>query len=117
MNPQVGFLLNQALDALRLSNPGLAELYLKQALRLHQGNPHVLKLLGVISAQRNEYSKALQYLNDSLKAFPKNSLAWSNLGNVFLELYDYQNALNAYDKSLKIDSKYEEAWSNRGCIT
>lgn len=114
MNPQIGFLLNKSLESLRNSNLESAELYLKQALRLQSNNPHVLRLLGVISAQSGRHSEALKYLYDSLKVLPKNSLALSNLGNVFLALKEYDNALDAYDKSIKIDSKYEEAWSNKG---
>ena len=114
MNPQIGFLLNKSLESLRNSNLESAELYLKQALRMDSRNPHVLRLLGVISAQRRQYPDALKYLNDSLKAFPKNSLALSNLGNVFLGLKEYSNALDAYDKSIRIDPKYEEVWSNKG---
>ena len=116
MNPQIGFLLNKALESLRNLNFESAELYLKQALRLESSNPHVLRLLGVISAQRRQYSDALKYLNSSLKNLPKNSLTLSNLGNVFLELREYGNALDAYDKSIKIDSKYEEVWSNKGNV-
>ena len=116
MNPQIVFLLNQSLESLRNSNLESAELYLKQALRLQSSNPHVLRLLGVIAAQRRQYSDALKYLNDSLKALPKNSLALSNLGNVFFELKEYSNALDACDKSIKIDPKYEEAWSNKANI-
>ena len=116
MNPQIGFLLNKSLESLRNSNLESAELYLKQALRLQPSNPHVLRLLGVISAQRRQYSNALEYLKNSLKALPKNALALSNLGNVYLELGEYSNALDAYDKSIKIDSKYEEAWSNKGNV-
>jgi predicted TPR repeat methyltransferase len=114
MNPQVGFLLNKSLESLRNSNLESAELYLKQALKIQSNNPHVLRLLGVVYAQRREYSDALEYLNDSLKALPKNSLALSNLGNVYLGLKEYENALDAYDKSIKIDPKYEEVWSNKG---
>ena len=98
MNPQIVFLLNKSLESLRNSNQESAELYLKQALRIQPTNPHVLRLLGVISAQRTQYSEALQYLNNSLKALPKNSLALSNLGNVFHELKEYSNALDAYDR-------------------
>ena len=116
MNPQIGFLLNQSLESLRNSNLESADLYLKQALRLQSDNPHVLRLLGIIYAQRRQYSEALKYLNDSLKALPKNALTLSNLGNVFLELKDYSNALDAYDRSIKIDPKYIEAWSNKGNI-
>ena len=114
MNPQIGFLLNKSLELIRNSNLESAELYLKQALRLQSNNPHVLRLLGVISAQRREYSDALKYLNNSLKALPKNPLALSNLGNVFFELKEYENALDAYDKSIKIGPMYEETWSNKG---
>jgi predicted O-linked N-acetylglucosamine transferase (SPINDLY family) len=114
MNPQIGFLLNKSLEALRSSNLDLAELYLKQAKSLQASNPHVLRLLGVIYAQRMQYTEALKYFNDSLKALPKNALALSNLGNVLLQLKEYNKALDAYDKSLKIDAKYEEAWSNKG---
>ena len=114
MNPQIGFLLNKSLEALRVSNLELAELYLKQAKGLEANNPHVLRLLGVIYAQRMQYTEALKYFNESLKALPKNALALSNLGNVYLELKEYDKALEAYDKSIKLDSKYAEAWSNKG---
>jgi predicted O-linked N-acetylglucosamine transferase (SPINDLY family) len=114
MNPQIVFLLDKALESLRNSNLESAELYLKQALRLQSNNPHVLRLLGVIAAQRKQYSEALKFLNTALKALPKNALALSNLGNVYFELKEYSNALDAYDKSIKIDPKYEEAYSNKG---
>jgi Flp pilus assembly protein TadD len=114
MNPQLSFLLNKSLESLRNSNLESAELYLKQALKLEANNPHVLRLLGVISAQWGKYSEALKYLKASLKALPKSSLALSNLGNVYLELKEYGNAIDAYDKSIKIDSTYAEAWSNKG---
>ena len=114
MNPQIGFLLNKALECLRNSNLDSAELYLKQSLRLQSTNPHALRLLGVIAAQRAQYFEAQNYLNKSLNALPKNALALSNLGNVYFELKEYDNALDAYDKSIKIDPKYEEAYSNKG---
>ncbi len=114
MNPQIAFFLNKSLESLRNSNLESAELYLRQALRLQSNNPHVLRLLGVISAQRGQYSDALKYLNNSLKILPKNALTLSNIGNVFLGLKEYSNALDAYDKSIKMDSKYHEAWSNKG---
>ena len=114
MNPQIGFLLNKSLESLGNSNLESAELYLKQALRLQPSNPNILRLLGVISAQRRQYSEAIKYLNDSLRILPKNSLALSNLGNIFLELKEYSKALDFYDRSINIDPKYEEAWSNKG---
>ncbi len=114
MNSQINFLLNKSFESIRNTNLESAEIYLKQALRLQSNNSHVLRLLGVVYAQRRQYSEALEYLNNSLKALPKNSLALSNLGNVYHELKRYDDALDAYDKSIKIDQKYEEVWSNKG---
>jgi predicted TPR repeat methyltransferase len=116
MNPQISFLLNKSLESLRNSNLESAELFLKQAIRLQSNNPHVLRLLGVIYAQRKQYPEALDYLKKSIKYLPKNSLALSNLGNVFLALKEYGNALDAYNKSIKLDPNYEEAWSNIGNV-
>ncbi|MEI7565501.1 MAG: tetratricopeptide repeat protein [Burkholderiaceae bacterium] len=113
MNPQLAFLLDKALESLRNSNSESAELYLKQAIKIQASNPHVLRLLGVIYAQRKQYQEALKYINDSLKSLPKNALTLSNLGNIFLELKEFQNALDAYDKSIRIDPKYDEVWSNK----
>jgi len=113
MNPQIAFLLDKALESLRNSNSESAELYLKQAIKIQASNPHALRLLGVIYAQRKQYQEALKYINEALKSLPKNPLALSNLGNIFLELKEYQNALDAYDRSIRIDPKYDEVWSNK----
>ena len=67
MSPQIVFFLNKALECLRNSSLDSAELYLNQAIKLEKNNPHVLRLLGVISAQREDYLKALSFLNDSIK--------------------------------------------------
>ena len=114
MNPQIAFLLNRSIESLRSSNIDSASLYLRQALRLQANNPDVLRLLGVIAAQKKQYAEALNYLKTSLKFHPKNPLTLSNLGNVYLILKDYSSALEAYDRSIKIEPRYEEAWSAKG---
>ena len=116
MNPQVGFLLNKALEALRSSNLDSANLYLKQAIRFQSNNPHALRLLGVVAAQRGKYTEALEHVKKSLKHLPKNPLALSNLGNIYLALKQYQNALEAFDRSIKLDPNYYEVWTNKGNV-
>ena len=59
MNPEIGSLLNQALEALRNSDLVQAELPLKQALSLESNNPHTLRLLGVVAAQRGQFEDAI----------------------------------------------------------
>jgi protein O-GlcNAc transferase len=116
MNPQIGFLLNQALDALRNSKLETAELYLKQALSLQSNNPHTLRLFGVLEAQRAQYEKAIEYFSASIKELPKNAVAYSNLGNVYLRLRQFNQALEAYEQAARFDPKDAETWSNTGIV-
>jgi len=114
MKQQATFLLNKALEYLRSSNLNSAELFLKQALKIDPKSAEVLRLLGVVAAQSNQYLIALEYFNKSLIEFPKNPLTLGNLGNVYVALKEYEKAAEAYDKSLAIDSRNAEVWSNKG---
>ncbi len=116
MNPYIIFLLNKSLESLRISNLDSAESYLKQAAKLEKNNPHVLILLGVICAQRFQYSEALKNFTKSLKVLPDNALTLSNLGIVYVELNQYQDALSTFDKAIKVDRNYEEVWTNKGIL-
>ena len=114
VNPQIGYLLNKALESLRDSNLELGELYLQQVIKFQKNNTHALRLLGVIAAQRKQYQEAFHYLNSSLDAHPKNSLSWMNLGSLFLCIKEYDKAITAFEKSIKLDPKSEEVWTNKG---
>ena len=114
MTPQIAFLINQALQSLSSGNFKTAELYLGQALKLGPKNTHVLRFLGVVSAQQKQWEKAGEFFKKSINADPKNAIAYSNLGNVFLELEKYEEAIPYYDKAIALEPTYAEAWSNKG---
>jgi protein O-GlcNAc transferase len=114
MNPQISFLLNKAVEALKISSLESANLYLKQAFKSQPKNPHILRLMGILHAQKKEYLEALECLNLAIKFDSKNALAYSNLGNVLNELRDFKGALAAYEQSIKLEPRYAEAWSNKG---
>jgi len=116
MNSQISILLNKALESLRGSNFESAELYLRQVTQLEPNNPHALRLLGVLYAQKKQYPEAIRYLNAALNSMPNNALVWSNLGNIYLELKELTKALDAYDKAISIEPQYAEAWSNKGNV-
>ena len=116
MNPQIGSLLNQALDALRNSHLEMAEAYLKEALILEINNPHTLRLLGVVAAQRAEYEKAIEFFSASINAFPEYAVAHSNLGNVYAKLRQFDQALSAYEQAALLDPQDAETWSNAGIV-
>ena len=114
MNPQLAFLISKSLDYLRESNLDAAEPLLLQALSIDANNPDVLRFLGIIFAQRKDYTQALKYLEVAIKVNPQNGIAHSNLGNVLFELGQFEKALNAYDHAIKLAPSYAEAWSNKG---
>lgn len=116
MNPQIGSLLNQALEALRNSNLELAETYLKEALILELNNPHTLRLLGIVAAQRAEYEKAIEFFSASINVFPENAVAHSNLGNIYAKLRQFDRALSAYEEAARLDPQDAETWSNAGIV-
>ena len=116
MNPQIGSLLNQALEALRNSSLEMAEFYLKEALKLESNNPHTLRLLGVVEAQRAEYQKAITFFSASITALPENPVAYSNLGNVYVRLRQFDQALSAYEQAASLDPNDAETWSNAGIV-
>ena len=114
MNPQIGFLLDKTLEALRALNLETAELYLKQAHKLQPKNPHTLRLFGVLFAQRENYLEAKDYFILSIKELPKNGVTHSNLGNVLQKLDQYEEAIKSYDLAIKIIPNDFEVWSNKG---
>ena len=85
MNPQLAFLLGKSLEYLRESNLEAAEPLLQQALLIEANNPDTLRFLGIIYAQRKDYSQALHYLDAAIKENPRNGMAHSNIGNVLFE--------------------------------
>ena len=114
MNPEIGSLLNQALEALRNSDLVQAELPLKQALSLESNNPHTLRLLGVVAAQRGAFEDAINYLKQSLDELPSNAVTHSNIGNVYSKLRQFDKALSAYEQAAQLDPMDAETWSNTG---
>ena len=116
MNPEIGSLLNQALEALRNSNLESAELYLQQVLSLEPNNPDALRFLGVVAAQRAQYENAKAYFLATIKAAPEYAVAHSNLGNVYTKLRQFDQALAAYEEAARLDPHDAETWSNAGVV-
>ncbi|MBU3623730.1 tetratricopeptide repeat protein [Polynucleobacter sp. AP-Latsch-80-C2] len=114
MNPEIGSLLNQALEALRNSNLETAELYLKQVLSLEPNNPDALRFFGVVAAQSAQYENAKAFFLATIKVAPEYAVAHSNLGNVYTKLRQFDQALGAYEEATRLDPQNAESWSNAG---
>lgn len=116
MNEQLRYLLGEAVNSLRNQNSVAAELFLNQALKIDSNSVDVLRLLGVLEAQRKDYDKALALFRRAFKHAPKSALLASNIGNVYLEQKHFKKALEFYEKAISLDSSYAEAYSNKGNV-
>ena len=114
MNEQLRYLLGEAVNSLRNQNSIAAELFLNQALKIDSNSIDVLRLLGVLEAQRKDYDKALALFRRAFKNAPKSALLASNIGNVYLEQKHFKKALEFYEKAISLDSSYAEAYINKG---
>ncbi len=114
MDSKKVFLLNKALDFIRTSNFDVGESYLMELLKFDRNNFHALRLLGVISAQKKQYSKALEYFAKCIKRHPQDPVILSNLGNVYFEMGQFEKAIKYHDNAINNNINYEEAWSNKG---
>src|SRR5580704_11870007 len=89
----------------------IGEEYLQTATRFSDKPNSVVanSLLGILSSQRGNYAKALEYFLSSLKLAEevgdKGKLAAlnQNLGNVYNDMEDYDKAIDYYKKSIAID--------------
>jgi len=88
----------------------IGEEYLQTAARLSDKPNSVVanSLLGILSSQRGNYAKALEYMLTSLKLAEevgdKGKLAAlnQNLGNVYNDMEDYEKAIDYYKNSIAI---------------
>ena len=61
------------------------------------------------AVKKEDYSKAIELLQQSLEKNPKNANAWNYMGYSLRNLKRYDEALVAYEKALKIKPKHKGA--------
>jgi Flp pilus assembly protein TadD len=114
MNPQINFLMHQALQRLQAGNPQSANLLLDQIINVMPRHSEALRLKAVIFAQEDDNNTALIWINRSLDVDKKNSIAHSNKGNILFNLGENEEAIASYRKSIQLTPTYSEVYSNLG---
>lgn len=114
MSNQINFLLDRALNYLRVGNLSGAELLLKQIIKVKPNNPEALRLYSVIYVQKGENKLALEIIQKAIAADRRNGIAYSNQGNIQLNLGLTLEAVASYEKSIQLAPNYAEAYSNLG---
>ncbi len=91
-----------------------AEALYREILQAQPRNFDALHLLGIIEAQKSNFTAAVDLLGRAIRRNPASAAAHSNLGNALLDLNRPGDALASYDRALALKSDYPEAHANRG---
>ncbi|OZA75412.1 MAG: hypothetical protein B7X71_11620 [Polynucleobacter sp. 39-46-10] len=114
MNPQVGYLMNLAIEYIQREDLDGAHRLLNQAMKMSPRNSELLRLLGVLSAFKNNRQEALTKFDLAIKLDKKNWLAHTNRGNILKDLQRYDEAMKSYDLAIALQSNYAEVHNNKG---
>jgi predicted O-linked N-acetylglucosamine transferase (SPINDLY family) len=93
-----------------------AEAIYQLVLIIEANNFDALQLLGTLSVQAKQFTKALDFLTRALQIKPSFAEAYSNRGLALKGLQRLEEALLNYDKAIEIKPDYAEAYSNRGNV-
>lgn len=93
-----------------------AEAIYQLVLAIEANHFDALQLLGALSVQTKQFTKALIFLTKALQINPDYPEAHSNYGLALKELQHLEEALLSYNRAIEIKSDYAEAYSNRGNV-
>jgi len=83
-------------------------------LRQSDGLLYTYQNKGYALIQLNNYTAAIQTIDQGLAIYENDEKLWYNKGYAFFRLGKYQDALNAYDRVLRINNASLPALNNRG---
>ena len=104
---------NQGLTFHKLGQLAKAQEQYRQTLAFQPAHHDALHLLGVIAAQSQQYSEAIELMSQAI-AIKATAMACTNRGNAFQDWGNYQAAIESYQQALVIDPEYVSAYSNCG---
>jgi tetratricopeptide (TPR) repeat protein len=93
-----------------------ARTHYETVLRHAPRNFDALHLLGVIAAQTQDNTRALELFDQALKVNPGSADAWSNRGIALKNLNRFSQALESLEKALALKPDFADAHNNRGIV-
>ena len=107
-------LLKQAQEFQREGNLISALSIYLELLEKEPDNADFIHQVGILYAQQQDYTQALEYLNQALKLQPRSAAFHNSRGNIFSLQGDHEAALGEYKQAVKADSHYAIAYNNIG---
>ena len=91
-----------------------AQAIYQQVLAIQADHFDALQLLGALSVQTTQFTKAVDFLTRALQVNPDHAACYSNRGNALNELKRFDEALESCDRAIRIKPDFADAYSNRG---
>lgn len=79
--------------------------YFERENKAHPGNVNILRWLGILHANGQQYETAEKYYKEALKIDPKCARCYMNLGNIAAAKSNYTQAANLINKAMQLDGK------------
>ena len=114
MNPQLAFLLNQAVQYLQSGNLDGAEVLAKRVVTTDKNNADAYHIYGVILGLKNRHSEAIESLQKALKLKPKDGILQFNLAKALMESKQFIESLPYYKNSIQLIPGNPDVWINFG---
>ena len=102
MNPQLAFLLNQAVQYLQSGNLDAADSLIKRVISSDQNNADAHHIQGVIYGLKNRHSDAIEAYLKAVKLNPMDGILQFNLATALMESKQFSESLPHYKKSIQL---------------
>ena len=114
MNPQLAFLLNQAVQHLQSGNLDGADTLVKRVISADKNSADALHIQGVIYGLQNRHEDAIAVFLNAVKLKPGDGVLQFNLANALMESGKFSESLPHYKKSTQLIAGNPDVWINYG---
>ncbi|MCP2732454.1 O-linked N-acetylglucosamine transferase, SPINDLY family protein [Limnofasciculus baicalensis] len=109
-------LVQQGIQYLESGKLPDAETCFRQFIQTNSDNPDAWHLLGIVSAQKKEYSQAIEQIMRAIQLNPKEALFYNNLANVYQDKGDIEAAISAFTHALELAPQSWDIYYNLGIL-
>ena len=114
MNPQLNFMLQQALQAFESNNFDRADSILKKVLQADSKNLPALHILGLIKASQEKFKEAAELLTKAARISPNDASIQYNLAKAMADSGAIKESIPHHKKTVELNPNNLEAWLNYG---
>ena len=114
MNPQLQFMLQQAIQAFQNRNFDRADSILKKVIQIDANNLPALHVLGLIKASQANYREAVDFLSRAASIHPSDASIQYNLAKALSDCGQDIESIPHHKMAVQLAPNNPEAWLNYG---